>query len=150
MQARDHYKLPLKIRGDDIYGSGEYKASRGSRLHNGADLPCDPGELVSAASGGNVTKIGYPYSQGPDADPDKAALRYVQVTDKYGIDVRYFYVLPSVKVGDWVMERTVLGTAQGLNHIYPGITEHFHFETLVMVNGKKVFSDPEQYLYAVR
>ena len=139
----------MKFRKSDRWGSGEYRAKRGSRLHNGADVCHSPGEPVLAVSGGSVTKIGYPYSQGPDAHPDKKALRYVQITDSCGLHCRYFYVIPGVKVGDHVRQGASIGIASGLGHIYNEITEHYHFEVLAMVRGSKVFSDPVQYLRAV-
>lgn len=138
----------MKIRQRDAHGSGVYRASRGNKLHNGIDVVCNVGDPVGTVASGTVTKIGYPYSQGPDADANKAGLRYVQITDKHGLDARYFYVTPLVEVGEFVEADTIIGTVRGVGHIYPGITEHFHFEVLKMVNGKKVFSDPEQYLAA--
>ena len=138
----------MKIRGNDKHGSGAYRAPRGSRQHNGVDVCCEQGDAVEALSMGRVTKIGYPYAQGPKANKDKKALRYVQVTDQHGLDVRYFYLDPLVKVGDSVSPGKPLGVAQGLGHIYKGITEHYHLEVLVMINGHKVFVDPEQYANA--
>jgi len=130
----------------DTHGSGGYRVSRGTRLHNGIDICCDVGEAIRAFSSGVVTKIGYPYN--PDT-PKKGHLRYVQITDEQGLAVRYFYIKPDVAKGDTVLSGDVLGAAQGLGAIYHGITEHFHFEVLTMINGKKVFIDPEQYLAAV-
>lgn len=142
----------MKIRHRDCHGSGAYRASRGSKLHRGLDVCCEQGSRIFAFSGGKVTKIGFPYLQG--ADPcekyqAKKALRYVQVTDAYGVDVRYFYVNPAIPIGAVVHKGTLLGVAQGLAHIYPGITEHYHFEALMLVDGRKVFMDPEQYLRAI-
>lgn len=138
----------MKIREKDKHGSGAYRASRGDRLHNGLDICCKKGDAVLALNAGRVTKIGYPYSQDPKADKAKKALRYVQVTDEHGVSARYFYIDPLVQVGDSVSPGRPLGVAQGLGHIYKGITEHYHFEVLVMVKGRKVFLDPEQYLDA--
>lgn len=149
----------MKIRGNDPHGSGAYRAPRGRRLHKGIDICCEQGGSVAALSPGQVTKVGYPYAQGQPlpqwSDIKKAkynakkTLRYVQVTDSQGVDVRYFYVKPTVAIGDSISAGDSLGTAQGLEGIYPGITEHYHFEVLVMINGKKVFLDPEQYIKAV-
>lgn len=136
----------MRIRGIDPQGSGAYRAPRGKRLHNGIDICCEEGNVITAVGLGTVTKIGYPYSP---KDQKKGHLRYVQVTDSNGLSVRYFYVNPSVKVGAMVGKGCALGRAQGLAGIYEGITEHYHFEVLSMVNGKKVFLDPEQYLKAV-
>jgi len=143
----------MNIRGIDQHGSGAYRAPRRSKLHRGVDICCEHGEAIEAVSSGRITKIGYPYSQAvteQEKQSKKKALRYVQITDKYGISVRYFYVLPSVAVGYVINTGDELGIAQGLAHIYPGITEHYHFEVLMMVNGKKVFLDPDQYLAAVK
>jgi murein DD-endopeptidase MepM/ murein hydrolase activator NlpD len=139
------------IRGNDKYGSGAYDAPRGSHNHRGADPACYPGSGVNSVSDGVVTKIGFPYSQD---DPDlrlstkekekflnKKALRYVQITYG-GLDFRYMYIIPSVKVGDKIQKGVPIGTSISLQHIYPGITEHFHFE--IKENGKHI--NPGNYL----
>jgi murein DD-endopeptidase MepM/ murein hydrolase activator NlpD len=127
------------VRGQDRWGSGEFQAPRGDRVHNGIDIVTPPGSEVLAVSAGKVTKIGFPYSQ---AEPElgfktenerkrwqlKAALRYVQVSTKTGQDVRYFYVDPDVRVGDQVAVGRTLGFVQDLQPIYQGITDHYHFE----------------------
>jgi len=136
----------MEFRGTDEHGSGAYKAPRGTRLHNGIDICCEVGDAVTALSDGRVTKIGYPYNP---SDEKKGHLRYVQVTDDNGFDVRYFYIKPGVPKGYRINTGDVLGMAQGLASIYPGITEHYHFEVLKMINGHKVFIDPEQYINAV-
>lgn len=150
--------MTIQIRGTDIHGSGAYKAPRGNNTHNGIDIIHTPTEPVFAFVPGRVTKIGYPYLQGVNPYEvgseeyikfqAKKALRYVQVTDEKGFDARYFYVNPSVGTGRSINSGDEIGVAQGLDNIYPDITEHFHFEVLRMVCGKKVFSDPEQYLDA--
>jgi len=133
----------MKFRDKDRYGSGSYRADRGSRLHHGVDVCCTPGDSICAVTLGEVTKLGYPYG-----DLKKRWLRYVQVTDVRGIDVRYFYIDPGVDIGDMVEAGDALGHAQNLQEVYPGITDHYHFEVLMMVDGKKVFLDPEAYLDA--
>ncbi len=136
----------MNIRGQDCQGSGAYRASRGDRLHNGIDICCSQGDWIESLGSGVVTKIGYPYSP---SDAHKGHLRYVQVTDDNGIDVRYFYVKPALNVGEILNKGDRIGTAQGLADIYQGITEHYHFECLMMVNGEKVFLDPGQYIGAI-
>ncbi len=149
----------IEFRGQDDHGSGAYRAPRGRHVHRGADICCTQGDRIFSVSPGKVTKLGFPYAQGAPkmAWPiaaikkyrAKKALRYVQVTDDHGVDVRYFYVNPAVRLGEIVLAGSLLGPAQGLSHIYSGIIEHYHFEVLVMVQGTKVFMDPEQYLRAV-
>jgi len=113
------------VRGQDSQGAGWFGAPRGDRLHNGVDLVCSDREPVCAFLPGTVTKIGFPYS--PDLHPDKAHLRYIQV-DTDGNQLRYFYVKPRVKLGQKVGMNEVLGISQDLTKMYPGITQHFHFE----------------------
>ena len=132
------------VRGQDAHGSGRFGDPRGDHKHRGIDYACFKGSMVKSVCAGKVTKIGFPYSQGsPDESWDwekrdkflrKKALRYVQVTDKDGRDHRFFYVVPYVTVGDSVDESTIIGETQGLADIYPGITDHFHYE--IKVGGK--------------
>lgn len=124
------------IRGRDAQGCGLFGASRdgGARQHNGVDFVCAPGELVLAFKTGTVTKLGYPYA-------DKPEFRYVELhCPADGTRHRYFYVAPSVKVGDKVDAGAAIGKGQKLP--YAGITQHYHFE--VLRDGQHV--DPLRYL----
>lgn len=122
------------IRGQDCHGAGYFGAPRGKRTHNGVDIICDAGEEVTAFEGGTVTKLGYPYSP---QDTKKGHLRYVEVTDTEGNRARYFYIKPSVSVGDRIRRDDVLGVAQGLAKIYKGITDHYHLEIKLPSPSKK-------------
>ena len=120
--------LKAPIRGNDVQGSGAFNAPRGSRKHNGIDIACYKGSEVLSICYGKVTKIGYPYNPN---DILKGHLRYVQVTDSNERKHRFFYVSPLVKVGDLVKPGDTLGTTQGLLNIYPGITDHYHYEVML-------------------
>ena len=133
----------LQIRGQDEHGSGEYLAPRGSRNHNGIDLVVHAGDKIVSPNSGFVTKIGYPYH--PKKHPDKAHLRFVEVMEQDQYECRYFFVQPSVRVGDKIHEGDVIGTAQGLTEIYPGITDHVHYE--VEVSG--TYINPSDYLKSI-
>jgi len=126
----------LPTRGTDTHGSGKWMAPRGSRKHKGVDFACYPDTEIYSGSAGQVTKLGYPYA-------DKLQYRYVEVTTPQGIKYRYFYVKPSVEVGNKVDKGTLLGLAQDLTDTYPGITNHVHFEVMDL-EGKKV--NPWAYL----
>lgn len=126
-------------RGYDPQGAGHYGASRGSRSHNGVDFVTCLNEEVKAFSGGEVTKIGYPYAP---TDITKGHFRYVEITGKYGLRCRYFYVSQHVSLGDILKAGDIIGTSQSLTKVYPGITQHFHFEVKTK-RGK--FIDPHCY-----
>ena len=133
-----------KVR-NDSQGQGHYGAPRGSRKHNGIDFELAPGEKVLSHIDGVVTKIGYPYKQKFDTKKDslKSALRYVQVTDASNdTHHRFFYVDPSVGMGDPIVVGSNLGICQNLEEIYMGMKNHCHYE--VKVKGEHV--DPKPYL----
>lgn len=137
---RYHLTIKPPERGTDNHGSGAYLASRGNREHRGIDLACYPDSIICAIRPGSVTKIGYPYD--PAKHPDKAHLRYVEITDPAGNALRYFYVQPAVQVGDIIETGQGLGTSQQLSGIYPGITDHVHFE----VKRDRNYLDPRNFL----
>ena len=126
----------------DIHGSGAFGAPRGHRMHNGIDLACYPNSIICALKPGTVTKIGYPYDPNKPGNARKAHFRYVQVTDGQGHDLRYFYVDPAVQVGDVIETGQPLGHSQQLSRVFPGITDHIHFE--VKVDGNHI--DPTNIL----
>ena len=120
-------KIEPPIRGTDKHGSGAFGASRGSRTHNGVDLACYKDSIIGSPCEGVVTKRGFPYSQD---DQRKHHLRYVEITDKYDRKHRVFYAFPSVEAGDLVFVGMDIGVSQGLADIYPGITDHIHYEII--------------------
>jgi len=143
--------LPIQ-RAADPWGSGAYKAPRGSgRLHRGIDLIAYPGAPILSVCDGVFTKYGYPYSP---SDPKKGHLRYVQITSDDEIDFRYFYIsidlcIPEVcspvniKLNDFVQSGDLIGNAQGLWDVYDKrMTNHFHFE----VRKGRTFLDPRDFL----
>ena len=136
-----HLTVAPPERGDDIHGSGSYLASRGRRKHNGVDYACAKGSKILSVCEGVLTKIGYPYS--PTKHPEKGHLRYVQISDREGNDIRYFYIAPLLPLGSPVRAGDVIGEAQGLGDIYEGITEHIHFEVKDASGG---FLNPHVYL----
>lgn len=135
-----HLTIKPPARSTDQHGSGAYMAPRGYRVHNGIDIQCPPESIICALRPGTVTKIGYPYD--PAKDAKKAHYRYVQITDTMGNDLRYFYVEPGVALDDVIETGQAIGTSQALRRIYPGITEHIHFE--VKRNGN--YLDPTNFL----
>lgn len=121
------------IRSQDIHGAGHFHAPRGSRIHNGIDMACYAGSEVLSICDGTITKSGRPYYiASPQTDKEKAKneLRYVEVTDSDNLRFRYFYVGLhfSISVGDVVKAGDDIGIVQHLGNVFPGITNHVHFE----------------------
>jgi murein DD-endopeptidase MepM/ murein hydrolase activator NlpD len=134
----------VRLRGDDDWGSGRYKAPRGNRRHNGIDVVISPGDIIESLTYGVVTKIGWCYSVAKH--PEKEHLRYVQVTLD-GNDFRYFYTEALVAQGDKIKPGDSLGIAHDLQPFYPGITDHYHFE-IIDANGE--YADPAEMIPEIK
>ncbi len=120
--------MKYRIRGGDDWGSGAFDAprKRGNKRykHKGVDLVIAKASAVRALRGGVVSKIGFPYRPN---DPEKGHFRYVEVAvGKHRH--RYMYCGPSVAPGDVIEQGQVIGHAQGIADLYPGMTDHVHFE----------------------
>lgn len=112
------------VRGVDAFGSGRFGAVRdaGKRRHHGVDYVARPGAAVVAPLSGKVTRIGFAYSGRED-------FQYVEIVNpQTHLTARVLYVAPTVTEGDVVSAGDVLGAAQDLTNLYPGITNHVHVE----------------------
>ncbi len=114
-------KCKLQQRFSDKFGQGHYGASRGKRKHKGQDYLCLAGSKILSDVDGEVTKLGYTYTDDP-------FYRYVQITTNDNHDVRYFYVHPAVNKGETVKKGAIIGVSQDLDKRYKGIPNHIHFE----------------------
>lgn len=136
--------LPRRIY--DAWGFGHYLAPRGNgREHNGQDFLCYPGTVITSHVDGQVTKIGYPYS-------DDTEYRYVQISDADGNRHRVFYVDPWLEVGDMVYAyQTPVGESQNISERYPAtkgrgpMGNHVHYEVMHPYLDE-VFFDPNDFL----
>lgn len=129
-----------RVRGTDRWGSGAYGAPRGDHTHHGVDFAVDRGSAICSLRPGRVSKIGYPY---PPSNPHKGHYRYVEILcGEYRF--RYFYVHPLVQLHQEVEIDQPIGIAQGLTMVYPGITDHVHFE--VMDLDRKQYFDPADFV----
>ena len=118
----------------DPWGAGHFGASRGDRVHRGVDYACIKESILLSPVKGEVTKLGYPYS-------DDYSFRYVEVTDNRGYRHRFFYVEPLVYEGNKVKVGHKLGIVQNLQTRYPDITNHVHYE-VIDLDGD--YLNPEQ------
>lgn len=119
----------MEMRSQDKWGAGYFGAPRGTRNHKGVDIVAQPGTKFECFNCGTVTKLGYAYE-------DDLSFRYVEIADDQDNKWRYFYILPSVSLGDKVETFDKIGKVQVLDRRYPGITEHVHFE--VISNGEYI------------
>lgn len=122
----------MQIRGCDKWGCGHFGASRGNRKHNGVDIIWTAGKPFHALTQGVVTKLGYAYA-------DDLSFRYVELTDRVGARWRYFYVKPSVELGEEINAYEDIGVVQTLQNRYPEIVDHVHFE---IIRADGTYVDP--------
>ena len=112
---------------NDRMGLGHYGARRGGRTHKGLDFSVEPGTIVYAIAGGEVTKIGYCYA-------DDLKYRYVQISTHDGLDLRYFYTTlhPLLSIGDQVLKGQALSVCQDISSKHSTakktMINHYHFE----------------------
>jgi len=119
--------LPTQ-RGRDGYGSGSYMASRGSRVHKGIDIFIPPGYPVYAPRSGRINRVNWPvYSANT---PEKKRMTLVTLIDKSGFEHMIMYVKAAqgLSNGKSVRAGDLIGYAQGLAYLYPGIGEHIHYQ----------------------
>ena len=113
------------IRGSDAYGQGHHGASRGRRIHDGADYIAIPEQFVKAPMSGKVNKISKPYRSGIDA----SILLGIEIEASNGNKCWVWYMQPSnLVVGSIVQAgRSIIGTAKTLTNRYQnGMTDHIH------------------------
>lgn len=131
------------VRGRDKgYGSGEWHASRdnGKRRHEGVDLVVAPGQAIIAPVLVKVVRRADPYKDTKDAILSGVVL---QVVDRPVMTIKLLYVEPMADlIGRLCTKGSVIGHAQSLQHLYPGITDHVHVE--IWLGGERV--DPTPYL----
>jgi len=140
-----------KVRVHDAHGYGEFGAPRVRGTHKGIDLLVSPTEAVYSNVSGKVTKIGKPYyvrNASKRKDVHKNSMRYVQVTDNNGLDHRFFYVSPLVKVGDKVKIFDKVGECQHVSKHYRGMMNHVHYEVLKIVGKQETVFNPRIFLGA--
>ena len=126
---------PLKMRNDD-WGQGHFGAPRGSRTHAGIDLVVVPGQLVYAPISGRIKRYATPY-----AGEEYSGLVIQGDAPFEGIEIKIFYMSPSIAPGAPVVPGTVIGQAQAISERY-GITMKDHVHVEMRVRGKLVDPAP--------
>ena len=144
------YDLPVAgaaIRGPDKFASqgGAYHAARStsgrSRQHEGIDLVCEAGSVVTAPMPCWYERHADPYDDKRDAVLLGCVLR---LADDRKIKILYIKPAPHVKPGLLLKRGDIVGYSQSLQHLYPGITDHVHVE-LYSSGGERI--DPTAYFF---
>ena len=107
---------------NDSEGSGEYGASRGSKLHNGIDYLCDEGQEIIAPF--NMTILRKAYT---NKDMQMTGIEW----SKGKTTGKMFYFEPDMSlIGRFVQIGTVIGKAQSVSNYYglPAMKNHIHFQ----------------------
>lgn len=115
------------LRSTDNWGSGQYLASRGERYHKGEDVACYPDSILLSDFDAQVIRVGHPYSK----YGKKGYLRLIELAVDAQTKVKIMYIYPSVQPGQFVKKGDELGIVQDLTIIYPGMTNHYHWEVWV-------------------
>lgn len=114
-----------EIRDSDEYGEGHHGASRGRRLHDGADYIANHNQEVKAPISGRVLKISRPYAAGIDAN----VLQGVEIEASDGTKCWLWYIEPALNIVNQIVKAgtSVVGKAKTLTNRYKdGMTDHVH------------------------
>lgn len=151
--------VPLLERPDirnDRAGSGKFLASRGDRVHFGADYYAYPKQPISLTRAARYIKEGRAYAS-------TAKYHYLEFQDR-DFFIRYFYVsshLPSVVKGTTIAAGIPFGHVQDIAAYYPdsGMQNHVHvsvhkngdepipgFVSMHHVKKNRTYFNPEDYL----
>lgn len=122
------------VRPQDDYGSGEYRARRGGRLHQGVDFAAYPDSVALSDVNGVIHRLGYPYS----TKGLKGEYRLIEIIDENDAFIKYMYIEPLLTEGTVVKKGNAIGIVQDLSKLYPrneehpnGMINHYHVEVWV-------------------
>lgn len=117
------------VRKNDAWGDGYFGASRGDRPHLGVDYVVNEGEVIYAPCDMDSFNLSYPYSFGTNDTYILTGARFNTKIDGINFDGRLWYFTPDSSLfGRDIPKGYPIGTAQTLQHRYPGITDHLHFQ----------------------
>lgn len=112
----------MKSRVYDVWGSGQFGASRKGRMHKGIDVVAKKDEDILSPIDGNVIREAFPY-------PDDKRYRGILIRGERsfsGYEVKLFYV--NGFFSGAVDGGKLVGRALDLTERYNNITNHVHME----------------------
>ena len=113
---------PLRMRGDDDWGSGAFNAPRGERKHRGIDIITSPGEEIYCPIDGRIVRVAEPY----DDEPRYNGLLLAGSGSWEGYEIKLFY-LDGFSLGP-IEQGALMARSEDISIRYPGITNHVHLE----------------------
>ena len=113
----------LEIRTHDVWGGGQWLASRGNRPHLGVDIVVQPAEIIYAPFDMEIVRRAFPYS----SDLSYTGIKFRTVKDNRTYTGRLFYFIPYADTGVY-QKGDAIGVAQDLTTKYEGITNHVHLD----------------------
>lgn len=117
------------IRQSDAWGDGYFGASRGDRPHLGVDYIVNEGETVYAPCDMDSFNVSWPYVWKPGDTYTLTGCAFTTEINGINFDGRLWYFTPDSSLfGRDIPKGYPIGTAQTLQHRYPGITDHLHFQ----------------------
>ncbi len=116
---------------NDAGGAGYFGAPRGSRLHNGLDFMCKPGQEVRMPVSGIIVRESLPYA-------GDLKWRGVYIVSPR-IEIKMWYLDPySYAVGQRFNAGDAIGIAQDIGEKYDDVTAHVHMR-IVKVDPALLF-----------
>lgn len=132
-------KLKDMVTRHDKQGSGDWRANRGNRKHQGRDYNATPGQSFPSFISGKVERIAFPY---------KGDQEYTGVVVSNGqVRCKMFYLQATKKIGEYVRRGEEIGIAQNIAKRYPSkdkpMKPHVHVETYIKHLGIWLLIDPD-------
>jgi murein DD-endopeptidase MepM/ murein hydrolase activator NlpD len=133
------------LRNTDIYGSGAFGASRGSRKHAGLDIIAQPGDDVVSPLDGRVVRIGLAYYG------SVLGSLHIQGVGEYAdARIKLLYVEPDVDVNATVRRGQHIGQAQDVASYWHEksprsgtMKNHIHIELMIRCDPQRWMNLPE-------
>ncbi len=114
---------PVRLRGEDAWGSGAFGAPRGDHAHRGIDIIVAPGDDILSPVDGTFVRIAEPY----DNDARFSGVLLRGSGDWSDCEVKLFYFAPRPGLS-LLQAGEKIGVAQDIALRYPDITCHIHLE----------------------
>ncbi len=123
---------------NDQKGKGHFKASRGSKKHNGIDLLVEKNQFVKAPFNGEITRIFTVYAN----DSKYKGFEIVGSAENSNMKIKIMYANPILNNGSFFYGGDNIGIAQSISEKYGSeMKDHLHIE----VYKNDILENPDIY-----